>query len=85
MNDWKPISEYQPSFGRVVVWLSWTEYARAGGLWTHQGEFQAAYTIDCGGNPVWVEATSSIPIEAGSRRVTHFMQPSVPTQEGHKP
>lgn len=79
--NWKPISQYDPQIGRVLIWLEWATHFR-GQPNMKGGEAQFAYIIETRTGPVWVESKDCIPIETTGREVTHFMQLTPPEPEG---
>ena len=80
VGNWRPVSEYIPEMGRVLVWISWTEYDRATRSPQKTGTFDTAYQLMItDGKPCWVDADDSTPTEVAGRRVTYFMHPASPT------
>ncbi len=80
-GTWRPASEYTPGMGRVVVWLSWTEYDRGLARPERGGTFETAYqVIVTDEKPCWVAASDGRPIEITARKVTHFMHPLKPQE-----
>lgn len=80
---WRPIEEYLPVMGRVVVWLSWLHYQRGSGM-GHEGMYMPAYKMALNDGAVWVDATTATPIETPGRIVTHFFAPESPESEEEK-
>lgn len=77
--EWKPVSEYRPEEGQVIVWLEWPYYSRDSGTMQRDGAFALAYRVNTASGSVWVTAHDSIPCETTGRRVTHYCKPPRPT------
>jgi hypothetical protein len=82
--EWKPISEYRPEDGHVVVWLEWSYYSRDLRTLQRDGTFALAYCIDAASGRVWVTAHDSIPCETTGRKITHYCKPTFPARDGER-
>jgi hypothetical protein len=75
---WYPIADYDPTMGRVLVWLSWHQHQQYQGMVQVGTSIVADRHVLTDGARIWVNAdradNKGLPLEMHGKTITHFCQ-----------